>query len=129
MSESVHSTPALPQLPAMKIFNTLVASSALTNSSPCFITKSVVEDPSHDGYRVPVTCSKQKPCPIGTTCYKIYGDTGFCVLLGSGEQNKKRSKVNVKFELTKEDKESFFEFTGVPYDSEQCIFPEDKDIL
>lgn len=101
----------------MKIFNTLVASSALTNSSPCFITKSAVEDPSRDGYRVPVMCNKHKPCPIGTTCYRIYGDSGFCVLTGTGDESKNR-KPKIEFELTEEDKQSYFEFMGKHYDSE-----------
>lgn len=104
----------------MRVFQTLVAYSSLT-SSPCFITKSSVEDPKKDSYRVPVTCSRDKECPVGTTCYRIYGDTGFCVLTipGSEESKQELKKPEIKFELTEEDKKSYFEFTGRIYDDQE----------
>ena len=84
----------------MKVFQTLVACSAV---QPSFLSYPNVH-PVH-----PVMCSRDKECPRGTTCYKIYGDTGFCVLTIP-------SNKTYDYDLTDEDKQSYYDFTGRRFD-------------
>ena len=83
----------------MKVFQTLVASFAVQPLKPLSQPTAV--------YRVPVMCSRDKECPRGTTCYKIYGDTGFCVLT-----------IPETYDdyLTDDDKQSYYDFTGRRFD-------------
>lgn len=30
--------------------------------------------------RVPITCNSHKDCPVGSSCYKLFGNSGFCVV-------------------------------------------------
>ena len=44
------------------------------------VTKFVVNSSAAVKYRNPVICDKNTPCPDGSSCYKVYGDIGLCVL-------------------------------------------------
>ena len=72
----------------MRLFQYLVASSAVT-SYPAFLAKTDVnslgkknskEDFKDREYKVPWVCESDEECPTGSSCYKLYGKTGICVV-------------------------------------------------
>jgi len=68
----------------MRLFQYLVASSAAVTSYPAFLAKTDVDSlgkkSSKDEYRVPWVCDSNQQCPEGSSCYKLVGDTGVCVV-------------------------------------------------
>lgn len=70
----------------MRLFQFLVASSAVTY--PTFLAQKTdvnslgKKESNLKGreYPAPYICDDDKPCPAGSSCYKLYGTTGVCVM-------------------------------------------------
>lgn len=72
----------------MRAFQYLVMTSAVT--TPAFLAqktsvkslgkKEDSKDSTDREYKVPWICDDDKPCPPESTCYKLYGKTGVCVV-------------------------------------------------
>lgn len=92
----------------MRIFQALLSSTVV--SYPAVMSNSPINSP--EMMRTPVMCSEDNECPLGTSCLRIVGKTGMCVLTIPDVD--KDGKICNK--LTEEDKESYKEFTGKDYD-------------
>ena len=61
----------------MRLFQYLLATSAVT-TYPAFLAQKTSVKSKDNG--VPILCSSTRDCPVGSQCYKLYGDYGLCVL-------------------------------------------------
>lgn len=63
----------------MRAFQYLVMTSAVT-TYPAFLAQKTTVKSKDSGRGVPISCDSKRDCPAGSTCYKLVGDYGLCVL-------------------------------------------------
>ena len=63
----------------MRLLQYLVATSAVT-TYPAFLAQKTRVKSKDDGSRIPWVCEHDRECPAGSSCYKLYGKTGLCVV-------------------------------------------------
>lgn len=73
----------------MRLFQYLLATSAVTTYPAFLAQKTDVNSLGKKGesktskdreYKVPWICDDDNSCPAGSSCYKLYGTTGICVV-------------------------------------------------
>lgn len=63
----------------MRLFQYLVATSAVT-TYPAFLAQKTSVKSKDSASKIPWICSSDRECPDGSSCYKLYGNTGLCVV-------------------------------------------------